>query len=99
MKPCSVCGSEETLSYENVERARVWLCEQHGKAFNRYQDKDDVIDKYFEKGDKRRGEALVVLAQSYIDGQRDLRLVLREILGKPNAYEILKDALKREDNK
>ena len=79
---CNTYDCEEEACYwENVEGDKVKLCKGHAKGMTIYQDKEDVINQYFPKGDPRRGEALVVLAQAYLDGQKAFRLALRTKLG------------------
>ncbi|HEY0090074.1 MAG TPA: hypothetical protein VGB37_14605 [Candidatus Lokiarchaeia archaeon] len=77
--------NEKTDSYSIEETTKIYLCEkcneeqtkekivleQRTNAQEIIQTKEDVIDHYFPKGDNRRGDALVVLAQAYIDGKKD----------------------------
>lgn len=44
----------------------------------------ETIDKYFPKGDERRGDALVVLATAFLDGRRTIKQEIINLLEKNN---------------
>ena len=42
----------------------------------KYEKTTEIIDKYFPKGDKRRGDAMVVAGISHIEGREEMRDII-----------------------
>lgn len=40
----------------------------------------ETLDHYFKKEDARRGDALVVLAQAYIEGREEMRTMILNLI-------------------
>lgn len=52
-------------------------------------DAEEELDKYFPKGDDRRGQAMVILATARLQAQEHIKSVLREHFSERFANELL----------